>query len=115
MKERMGQIKEFVGKLSSKTKKLIIAGAALLLIAAVAIAFVLNNKPYEVLFYGLGPDEAQQIVEKLQAEEIPFKFKNDSTILVEKQTLWTRQKQSLFRKVIRRMDLPIIHILTMRV
>ena len=32
MKEKLEQIKEFVGKLSSKTKKLIIAGAALLLI-----------------------------------------------------------------------------------
>lgn len=43
MKEKLEQIKEFVGKLSSKTKKLIIAGAALLLIAAVAVAFILNN------------------------------------------------------------------------
>ena len=40
MKEKLEQIKEFVGKLSSKTKKLIIAGAALLLIAAVAVAFI---------------------------------------------------------------------------
>lgn len=43
MKEKLEQIKEFVGKLSSKTKKLIIAGAALLLVAAVAVAFILNN------------------------------------------------------------------------
>ena len=42
MKEKLEQIKEFVGKLSSKTKKLIIAGAALLLIAAVAVAFILK-------------------------------------------------------------------------
>ena len=47
MKEKLEQIKEFVGKLSSKTKKLIIAGAALLLIVAVAVAFILNNQPYE--------------------------------------------------------------------
>ena len=60
MKEKLEQIKEFVGKLSSKTKKLIIAGAALLLIAAVAVAFILNNQPYEVLFSGLGTEEAQQ-------------------------------------------------------
>lgn len=84
MKEKIGQVKEWIGKLSSKTKKIIIAGAVVLLLAAVGIAFALNNKPYEVLFYGLGPEEAQQIVEKLQEEEIPFKFKNDSTILVEK-------------------------------
>lgn len=87
MKEKIGQIKEFIGKLSSKTKKIIIAGAAVLLIGAVAIAFALNSQPYEVLFSGLGPDEAQQITEKLQAEQIPFKFKNDSTILVEKKIL----------------------------
>ena len=84
MKEKLEQIKEFVGKLSSKTKKLIIAGAALLLIAAVAVAFILNNQPYEVLFSGLGTEEAQQIVGKLQESGIDFKYQGESTILVKK-------------------------------
>lgn len=87
MKEKLGQVKEFIGKLSSKTKKLIIVGAALLLIAAVAIAFVLNNQPYEVLFSGLGPEEAQQIVSKLQEDGVDFKYQGESTILVKKDVL----------------------------
>ena len=37
MKEKLEQIKEFVGKLSSKTKKLIIAGAALLLVRTIKL------------------------------------------------------------------------------
>lgn len=87
MKEKFSQIKEFTGKLSSKVKKLIILGAAILLIAAVSIAVVLNNQPYEVLFSGLGKEEAQQIVDKLQEEGVEFRYKGDSTILVKKDEL----------------------------
>ena len=54
MKEKLGQFKEFAGNLSSRAKKLIIAGAVILIIAAVAIAVVLNNRPYAELFSGLG-------------------------------------------------------------
>lgn len=87
MKEKFTQLKEAVGKLGSKTKKIIIAGAVILLIAAVAIAVVLNNRPYEELFSGLGKEEAQQIVTRLQEEGVPYKFKGESTILVEKNIL----------------------------
>lgn len=87
MKEKFGQVKEFIGKLSKKTKALIVVGIAALLIGAVAIAFVLNNRPYQVLFSGLGQEEAQQIVEKLQADAVPFKYQGDSTILVEESVL----------------------------
>lgn len=84
MKEKLGQVKEYIGKLGSKTKKLIIAGAAGLLIAAIVIALVLNNKPYEVLFSDLGTEEAQQISEKLQEEGVEYKIEDGSTILVKK-------------------------------
>ena len=79
MKERFEQFKEFVGKLSSKTKKLIIAGAVLLITAAVVIAVV--------LFSGLGTEEAQQIVSKLQEDGVEFKYQGESTILVKKDVL----------------------------
>ncbi|MDE6831097.1 MAG: flagellar M-ring protein FliF, partial [Lachnospiraceae bacterium] len=82
MKEKFGQFKEFAGNLSSKTKKLIIAGAAVVIVAAVVIAVVLNNRPYVELFSGLGQEEAQQIVQKLQEDEVDYKFSGDSTILV---------------------------------
>ncbi len=87
MKEKLGAVKEFAGKLSSKTKKLIIAGAAVLLIGAVIIAVVMNNKPYAVLFYELGEDESQQIVKKLQEEGVEFRYKGDTTIMVKEEEL----------------------------
>lgn len=82
MKEKLGQFKEFAGNLSSKTKKLIIAGAAILIVAAIAIAVVLNNRPYAVLFSGLGQEEAQEITAKLQEEGIEFRYQGDSAIMV---------------------------------
>lgn len=87
MKEKFGQIKEFAQKLSSKTKKLIIGGAILLVVAAVAAAMVLNNQPYKVLFSGLGTEEAQQIVARLQEEGVEFKYQGESTILVKEDVL----------------------------
>lgn len=87
MKEKLGQFKEFAGNLSSKTKKLIIAGAVILVVAAVVIALVLNNRPYGVLFTGLGQEEAQQITARLQEDGIPFKYEGESTILVQENVL----------------------------
>lgn len=87
MKEKLGQFKEFAGNLSSKTKKLIIAGAVLLIAAAIIIAVVLNNRPYGVLFTGLGQEEAQQITAALQEAGTDFKFDGDSTILVQESVL----------------------------
>ncbi len=84
MKEKMGQLKEFAGNLSRKVKILIIAGALILIIGAIAIAVVLNNRPYTELFSGLGQEEAQQIVDKLQEDNIDYRFEGDSTILVNK-------------------------------
>lgn len=82
MKEKLGQFKEFAGNLNSKTKKIIIAVAALVIIAAIVLAVILNNRPYAVLFSGLGEQEAQQITAKLQEDGIEFQYQGDSTIMV---------------------------------
>ena len=87
MKEKLGQFKEFAGNLSSRTKKIIIAGAVILLIAAIAIAVVLNNRTYAVLFSGLGADEAQQITARLQEEGVAFRYQGDSTIMVDEKVV----------------------------
>ncbi|MCI8939777.1 MAG: flagellar M-ring protein FliF [Dorea sp.] len=84
MKEKLGQVKELAGKLSDKTKKIIIAGLAALIVVAVAIALVLNNQPYETLFTGLGQEEAEQITKKLQEDGVEFKYNGDTEILVKK-------------------------------
>lgn len=83
MKEKLGQFKEFAGNLSSKTKKIIIAVAAVLVVAAVVIALILNNRPYAVLFSGLGEEEARQITAKLQEDGVVFRYEGDSTIMVQ--------------------------------
>ncbi len=84
MKEKLGQVKELAGKLSDKTKKIIIAGLAALIVVAVAIALILNNQPYETLFTGLGQEEAEQITKKLQEDGVEFKYNGDTEILVKK-------------------------------
>ncbi len=85
--QKFGQLKEAAGKLSDKTKKLIIAGVVVLIAGAVIIALVLNNRPYGSLFTGLGQEEAQQITKKLQEDGIDFKYDGDSEILVKKDIL----------------------------
>lgn len=87
MKERIDQIKESLDKLNSRTKKLLIIGIAALIIGAVAVALVLNNRPYAVLFTGLNSQEAQQIAGKLQEDGIAFRYEGDSTILVRSDVL----------------------------
>ncbi len=63
MKERVEQLKAVVSKLESRTKKIILAGAAGLIVFAVVIALLLNrNRGFEVLFSGLNTEEAQQII-----------------------------------------------------
>ena len=87
MKEKVGQLKEAIQKLESRTKKIIIAGVAILIVGAVALALVLNNRPYEVLFSGLSAEEAQQITAKLLEDGVDYRFKDDSTIMVKKDVL----------------------------
>ena len=84
MKEKIGQFKEFVGRFSRKTIALVVAGVVVLIAAAIVIAVVLNNRPYTELFSGLGQEEAQQIVDKLQEDEIDYRFNGESTIMVKK-------------------------------
>lgn len=97
MKEKVGQLKEWAGKLSRRTIVLIIAGAAALIIGAVAIAFALNNRPYEVLFSGLGEEEFRQITDKLVEDGINFRYEGNTTILV-RSDIVDRTKASLVQE-----------------
>lgn len=84
VKERIAQLKELTDKINSRTKKIIIIGAAVLIVGAVIIALILNNQPYETLFSGLSETEAQQITAKLQEDGIDFKYDGDDAIQVKK-------------------------------
>ncbi|WP_077612117.1 flagellar basal-body MS-ring/collar protein FliF [Clostridium sp. Marseille-P2415] len=79
----MEKIKEFLGKLSGKTKKIIIAVAVgvAVIAGAVIIALSMREKPYEVMFTGVGSEEAKQIIGKLQEDGIDYQYQ-DGDILV---------------------------------
>lgn len=77
------KVKGFFGKLGKKT--LIILGAALaaILLIAVIVTVVLNNKPYTVLFTGLTGQEASSIMTYLEENgAIDYRLENNDTILV---------------------------------
>lgn len=78
------KVKEFFGKLSSKTKKLLVFGVLLAIIFSVVAAVILNNKPYAMLFNGLNEQEASEIMTKLQDSGVPYKYET-GTIFVPKE------------------------------
>ena len=86
MKERLdvflAKVREVTKNLSSKTKKIIILGVAISLIASIGIALWLNNKPYVTLFSDLTNEEASEIMGKLQEQGVDYKYETDGTILV---------------------------------
>lgn len=86
MKERLQalleKVKETTKNLSSKVKKIIIIGVAISILAAIGIAVMLNNKPYETLFYNLTDQEATEIMGKLQEKGVTYKYETPGTILV---------------------------------
>lgn len=86
MKERLdaflAKVREGTKNLSSKTKKIIIIGLAISLIASVGIALWLNNKPYVTLFSDLTNEEASEIMGKLQEQGVDYKYETGGTILV---------------------------------
>lgn len=88
VKERLEQLKAVVSKLESRTKKIILAGLAGLIVFAVAIALLLNrNSGYEVLFSGLNAEEAQEIMGKLQESEIDYQYSENGVIRVPEKIL----------------------------
>lgn len=83
VKERVEQLKAVVSKLESRTKKIILAGIAGLIVFSIVIALLLNrNSGYEVLFSGLNEEEAREIMGKLQESEIDYQYSENGVIRV---------------------------------
>ncbi|MBR5230046.1 MAG: flagellar M-ring protein FliF [Firmicutes bacterium] len=83
MKELLEKAKEISGKLSKRTKKLIIITAIAVLIGAIAIAAVLNHKEYTVLYSDVNSEEATEIMAKLSELQIEHKYNGEGDILVD--------------------------------
>lgn len=75
-------ITEFWGKLSKKTKGLIISGIIALIVIALMITFLLNNKEYVVLFKDIDKEEAVEVMQQLQESAVDYKYETDGTILI---------------------------------
>ena len=86
MKEGWQNLKESWGKMSKKTRNLILgimAGTIVLILAGVLVLNLGRRSDYSVLFAGLNQEEAQQIGTLLQDEEIDYRYNaSDGTIRV---------------------------------
>lgn len=76
---------DFWNKLSSKIKKLIVVGLIALVVIALAIAFLLNNKDYVVLFSNIDEAETVEVMKQLQENEVEYIYKNDTILIPQKQ------------------------------
>ena len=85
LKNIWGNITEFWGKLSKKKKTVIIGGLVVLVIGALIITFILNNKDYVVLFRNMDDAESVEVMQQLQENKIDYKYQTDGTILIPKE------------------------------
>lgn len=90
----MEKIKELLGNLSSRTKKIILAGIVSVFVVAgsVIIALSMREKPYEVMFTGVGSEEAKQIIGKLQEDGVSYQYESGDILVPVEQMDATRAK-----------------------
>lgn len=90
----MEKIKEVISKLNDKTKKIIIAGGIglIVVVGAIVLAFSMRQKTYEVMFNGVGSEEAKQIIGKLQEDGIDYQYQNGNILVPEEEMDITRAK-----------------------
>lgn len=89
----MQNIKESWQKMSEKTRKLIlgiVAGTAVVALAAILVLTFGQKSDYSVLFSGLSQEEAQQIGSLLQDQSVDYKYNaSDGTIRVPEEVVET--------------------------
>lgn len=90
----MEKIKELLGNLSSRTKKIILAGIVGVFVVAgsVILALSMREKPYEVMFTGVGSEEAKQIIGKLQEDGVAYQYESGDILVPVEQIDVTRAK-----------------------
>ena len=83
-KEIWSKIRETIEKINAKTRKLILIGAAALIIFAVILAVVINHKNYTVLYSGVNAEEASEIVTRLQESGVAYQYRENGDVLVDR-------------------------------
>lgn len=80
------KIKEFFANMPIKTKKGLLGGLGVLIVFAVAVAFLLNGKAdtssYSTLFSSLNEQEASEVMAKLQTNGVDYRYSPDGSIAV---------------------------------
>lgn len=84
VKDILPQVKEKAGKISTKSRKLILITAAAVLVFAVILAVLINHKNYTVLYSDVNADEASEIVSKIQESGVAYQYKENGDILVDR-------------------------------
>ncbi len=72
-----------ISGIEARRKKQIAILAFVLIAASVIAAVILNMKSYSVLFTGLNEQEATEIMSKLQAKNVSYKYEDGGTIMVD--------------------------------
>lgn len=90
----MENIKGFLNKLSDKAKKIIIAAVVgvAVVAGAVIMALSMREKPYDVMFTGVGSEEAKQIIGKLQEDKVDYQYHNGDILVPSAQMDMTKAK-----------------------
>lgn len=83
-KEIWSKIRETVGKINVKTRKLILIGASALIIFAVILAVMINHKEYTVLYSGVNAEDASEIVTRLQESGVAYQYRENGDVLVDR-------------------------------
>lgn len=83
LKQLWPQIKDFFGKMSKKTKRLIAIALGTMLIAIIALVAIMSTRPYTTLFTGLTNEDMTSILTYLNDSGIKnYRVENNDTILV---------------------------------
>ena len=85
--KQLDRMKDFFKNLSGKTKKMIAITVLGLLILSAALAMVLNNTDYAVLFSGMNEEEAKEVMAKLQDMEVSYQYDQQGSVLVPKDSV----------------------------
>ncbi|HJD45363.1 MAG TPA: flagellar M-ring protein FliF [Candidatus Mediterraneibacter norfolkensis] len=83
IKKKFTELRQFVSQLDKRVKIISAVVAAAVVIGAVVIALVLNQKDYVPLFTDISQEEVSEIVGRLQEEGVDYRYEGDGTILVE--------------------------------
>lgn len=78
----INNLKEYWKNLSAKVKKVIIFVGSGLIILAVVLSLLLNQKEYVVLYENMTGDESIEVISVLQGQGIDYKYENNGTILI---------------------------------